>query len=169
MYVGYLESKHRLRISLAHHRVLPMRSDFLYQLRSNRRHFVKFVLFLCLFLALNLFKTIEGSADYEIRSVIRFLKARNVLLSEIHYQICHVYGDNAVSDGMVRKWVRMFNEGWENVHDEARIGRPSLVNDDLVRNVSKRVRNERRFTVSDMSLHFPKSLSTPLYDIASSG
>jgi len=55
------------------------------------------------------------------------------------------------------------------VHDEARIGRPSLVNDDLVRNVSKRVRNERRFTVSDMSLHFPKSLSTPLYDIASSG
>jgi len=35
-------------------------------------------------------------------------------------------------DGMVRKWVRMFNEGRENVHDEARSGRPSVVNDDLV-------------------------------------
>jgi len=46
-----------------------------------------------------------------------------------------VYGDNAMSDGMVRKCVRMFNEGRENVHDEARSVRPSLVNDNLVRKV----------------------------------
>jgi len=52
-------------------------------------------------------KTIEGVADCEIRSVIRFLNARNVLASEIHHQLCQVYGDNAISDGMVRKWVRM--------------------------------------------------------------
>ena len=80
-----------------------------------------------------MFKTIEEAADCEIRSVIRFLNARNVLPSEIHHQICQVYGDNAMSHGMVRKWVRMFNEGRENVHDEAWSGRPSLVNDDLVR------------------------------------
>jgi len=43
-----------------------------------------------------------------------------------------VYGDNAMSDGVVRKWVRMFNEGLENAHVEARNGRSSLVNDDLV-------------------------------------
>ena len=60
-------------------------------------------------------KTIEGATDCEIRSVIRFLNARNVLPSEIHHQICQVYGDNAMSDGMVRKWVRMFIEGRENV------------------------------------------------------
>jgi len=53
-----------------------------------------------------MFNTIEGAAD----CVIRFLKARNVLPSEIHHQICQVYCDNAMSDGMVRKWVRMFNE-----------------------------------------------------------
>ena len=41
-------------------------------------------------------KIIEGAADCEIRSVIR---ARNVLPSEIHHQICQVYGDNAMSDG----------------------------------------------------------------------
>ena len=58
-----------------------------------------------------MFKTIEEVADCEIRSVIRFLTARNVLRSEIHHQICKVYDDNAMSDGMVRKWVRMFNEG----------------------------------------------------------
>jgi len=49
---------------------------------------------------LNMFKTIEGPADFEIRSVIRFLNARNVLPIEIDHQICQVYGDNAVSDGV---------------------------------------------------------------------
>ena len=34
-----------------------------------------------------MFKAIEGAADCEIRSVIRFLDARNVLPSEIHHQI----------------------------------------------------------------------------------
>jgi len=58
-----------------------------------------------------MFETTEGAAEREIRSVIRVLKARNVLPSEIHHQTFQVYGDNAMSDGMVRKWVRMFNEG----------------------------------------------------------
>ena len=58
-----------------------------------------------------MFETIEGAANCEIRSVIRFLKARNVLPSEIHHQTFKVYGDNTMSDGMVRKWVRFFNEG----------------------------------------------------------
>ena len=80
----------------------------------------------------------------------------NVLPSEIHHQICQVYGDNVMSDGIVRKWVRMFNEGRENVRDEARSGRSSLVNDDLVRKVNERVRDDRRFTISDLSLHFPR-------------
>ena len=47
-----------------------------------------------------MFKTVVGAADCEIRSVIRFLDARNVLSSEIHHQICQVYGDNAMNDGM---------------------------------------------------------------------
>jgi len=59
-----------------------------------------------------------------------------------------MYGDNAMSVGMFRKWVRMFNEGGENVHDEARSGRPSLVNDDLVRKVNERVLDYRRYTIS---------------------
>jgi len=116
-----------------------------------------------------MFKTIEGAADWEIRSVIRFLYDRNVLPSEIHHQICQVYGDNAMSDGMVRKWVRMFNEGRENIQDEARIRRPSLVNDDLVRKVNERVRDDRRFTNSDLSLHFAQISRTVLYNIVSSG
>jgi len=91
-----------------------------------------------------------------------------VLPSEIHYQICQVYGDNAMSDGMVRKWVRIFNEGRDNLYDEAQSGRPSLLNDDWVRKVNERVRDDRRFTISDLSLHFPQISRTLLYDIVSS-
>jgi len=58
-----------------------------------------------------MFKTMEGATDCEIQSVIHFLNARNMLPSEIHHQICHVYGDNTMSDGMIRNWVWMFNEG----------------------------------------------------------
>jgi len=112
-----------------------------------------------------MFKTIEWAADCEIRSVIRFLNSRNVLTSEIHHQICQVYCDNVMSDGMVRKWVRLFNEGRDNVHDDARSGRPSLVNDDLVRKVNERV---LCFTISDPSLHFPQISKTLLHDIVSS-
>jgi len=50
-----------------------------------------------------MFKTIEGAADCEIRSVIRFLYDRNVLPSEIRHQICEEYGDNAMNCLMVRK------------------------------------------------------------------
>jgi len=115
-----------------------------------------------------MFKTTKGAAGFEIRSLIRFLNARNVLQSEIRHQICQVYGDNAMSDGMVRKWVRMFNEGRENMNDEARIGRPSLVNDDLGRKVNGSVRDDRHCTISDLSLHFPQISRTLLYETVSS-
>jgi len=116
-----------------------------------------------------MFKAIEGTADSEIRSVIRFLNARNVQPSEIYHQICQVYGDNAISGGMVRKWVRMFNEGRENVHDDAQSGRPSLVNDDLLRKVNERVLDDKLFKISDLSLHFTQISRTLPSDTVSSG
>ncbi|GBM17446.1 hypothetical protein AVEN_193748-1 [Araneus ventricosus] len=76
-----------------------------------------------------MFKTIADPADCEVRSVIRFLKAKKVKPAEIHRQLVEIYGGNVMTDGMVRKWVRQFNDGRTNVHDEARSGRPSVVND----------------------------------------
>jgi histone-lysine N-methyltransferase SETMAR len=112
-----------------------------------------------------MFKKIDSPADCEIRSVIRFLNARNVAPVDIHRQICEVYGDNAMSDGMVRKWVRMFNDGRVTVHDEARSGRPSVVTDDLVEQVNNRIRANRRFTISTLSSEFPQISRTVLYEI----
>ena len=53
------------------------------------------------------------------------------------------------------------------MHDEARSGCPSLLND-LVRKVNERVRDDRRFTISDLFLHFPQISRTLPYDIVSS-
>ena len=54
---------------------------------------------------------IENPADREIHSVIRYLSAKGVKAVEIHHNICEVYGQNIMSDGMVRKWVRAFKDG----------------------------------------------------------
>ena len=64
-----------------------------------------------------------------MRSVIRFLNAKNKKPAEIH-QLCDVYGEHAMSSSMVWRWVWLFNEGRENVHDDPRSGRPSVVNED---------------------------------------
>ena len=84
----------------------------------------------CVFI---MFKKIENPAACEMRSVIQFLNSKNMKPAEIHRQLCDVYGEYAMSSSMVRRWVQLFNEGRENVHDEPRSGRPSVVNEDLVR------------------------------------
>ncbi|GBN82656.1 hypothetical protein AVEN_206709-1 [Araneus ventricosus] len=73
--------------------------------------------------------SIADPADCEVCSVIRFLNAKNVKPAEIHRQLADIYGENVMTDGMVRKWVRQFNDGRTNVRGEARSGRPSVVND----------------------------------------
>ncbi|GBM87857.1 hypothetical protein AVEN_182879-1 [Araneus ventricosus] len=91
---------------------------------------------------------VADPSDCEMRSVIRFLNARNVKPAEIHRQLVEIYGENVMTDGMVRwKWVRQFNDGRTNVHDEARSGRPSVVNDGLVAKVNEKIRENSRFTI----------------------
>ena len=65
---------------------------------------------------------IENPTNCEIHSVICYLCAKGVKAVEIHRNIYEVYGQNIMSDGMVRKWVRAFKDGQKNVHDEERSG-----------------------------------------------
>ena len=60
---------------------------------------------------------IENPVDCEISSVIRYLSAKGVKAVEIHRNICKVYGQNIISDGMVRKWVRAFKDLGGKRHD----------------------------------------------------
>jgi len=77
-----------------------------------------------------MFKKIENPAACEMRSVIRFLDAKDMKLAEIHHQLCDVYGEHAMSSSVVQRWVQLFNEGCENVHDDPRSGQPSVMNED---------------------------------------
>ena len=90
-----------------------------------------------------MFKKIENPAACEMRSVIHFLKAKNMTPAEIHHQLCDVYGEHAMSSSMVWRWVRLFNEGRENAHDDPRSGRPSVVDEDLVRAFEEKIRENR--------------------------
>ena len=87
-----------------------------------------------------MFKKIQNPAACEMRSVIRFLHAKNMKPAEIHRQICDVYGEHVMSISMVRRWVQMFNEGRENVHDDQRSGRRYVANEDFVRAVEEKIR-----------------------------
>jgi hypothetical protein len=44
-----------------------------------------------------------------------------------------------MNEGTVRQWCRMFKDGRKNVHDEELSGRSSVVGDDLVQTVVKKL------------------------------
>ena len=90
-----------------------------------------------------MFKKIENPAACEMRSVIRFLNAKNMKPTEIHRQLCDVYGEHAMSSSMVRRWMGLFNERRENAHDDPRSGQPSVVNEDLVRAFEEKIKREQ--------------------------
>ncbi|GBN27601.1 hypothetical protein AVEN_205668-1 [Araneus ventricosus] len=112
-----------------------------------------------------MFKTIVDPADYEVRSVIRVLNAKNVKPAKIHRQLVEINGKNVMTDGMVRKWVRQFNDGRTNVHDEARSERPSVVDDGLVAKVNEKIHENRRFTIRMLCDEFPQISKIVLHEI----
>ncbi|GBN49064.1 hypothetical protein AVEN_243463-1 [Araneus ventricosus] len=72
---------------------------------------------------------------------------------------------NVMTDGMVRKWVRQFNDGRTNVHDEARSGQPSVVNDGLVAKVNEKIHENGWFTLRILCDEFPQISKTVLHEI----
>ncbi|UYV78705.1 hypothetical protein LAZ67_16002497 [Cordylochernes scorpioides] len=85
-------------------------------------------------------------ASCKIRSVIRFLPAKNNSAKDIHTELCQVYGEGCMSSGMVRRWVREFKNDRTDVHDEPRAGRPS-VSDETIAKVEAAMLEDRRVTV----------------------
>jgi hypothetical protein len=70
---------------------------------------------------------IGNTASCEIRSVIRFLHAKNMSAPVIHRQLCEaVYGQNVMREGTVSQWCRMCKDKRTNVHDVERSVRPAI-------------------------------------------
>jgi len=63
--------------------------------------------------------------------------------TEIRHHLCNVYGEHAMSSSVVWRWVQLFNEGHENVRVDPRSGRPSVVNEDLVRAFEEKIKREQ--------------------------
>ncbi|GBO25486.1 hypothetical protein AVEN_254918-1 [Araneus ventricosus] len=97
--------------------------------------------------------------------VVRFLNTKNVKPAEIQRQLVEIYDEDVMTDGMVRKWVRQFNDGRTNVHDEARSGQPSVVNDSLVAKVNEKIRENSRFTIRMLCEEFPQISKTVFHEI----
>ncbi|GFV32290.1 uncharacterized protein TNCV_1675761 [Trichonephila clavipes] len=68
-----------------------------------------------------------------------------------------------MSSSKVRKWVRAFKDGRENVHDEPRSGRPSVITDDLVNAVDERFVKTGDSQFSTSALKFPNVGRTTLH------
>ena len=86
-----------------------------------------------------MFKKMENPAACEMRSVIHFLNVKNMKPAEIR-QLCDLYGEHAMSSSVVWRWVRLFNEGHKNMHDDLWSGRFSMVNEDLVHVFEEKIR-----------------------------
>lgn len=107
-----------------------------------------------------MYNRIENLATCELRPVLWFLNAKNIKPTDIHHQIYKVYGENMISDSMVRKWVQLFNEGCTNVHNE---------NLWLMTwcTVERKIHENRRFTILSLSIHFLQIFYSLFYDTMS--
>ncbi|KAJ4450865.1 hypothetical protein ANN_02297 [Periplaneta americana] len=86
---------------------------------------------------------IPSPAACKVRSVIKLFDAQSIALIEIHHQLCQVYGPNIMK----------------------RSGRPSLINDDCVELVRQCIMENCRFTITELSSHFPQISRSLLHEI----
>jgi hypothetical protein len=73
---------------------------------------------------------------------------------ELYWRTCH-------------EWFNGKEMGETLVHNDPRSGRPSVVNEDLVRVVEEKIQENRRFTISSLSLNFPHFSRSLLHEIMS--
>lgn len=86
--------------------------------------------------------SIPNPASCEVRSVIRYLLAKENAPFQIFNEMKTVYGDGVMNRTNVYKWCREFKAGRTNVHDEQRSGRPSIVTDGMVNKIEEMVRDD---------------------------
>jgi hypothetical protein len=86
---------------------------------------------------------IDNPASCKICAIIRFLYAKNISAAEIRRELCAVYGQNAMNEGTVRQWCRMFKYGRKNVHNEEQSDQPSVVSNDLIQIVDQKCMKDR--------------------------
>jgi len=106
---------------------------------------------------------IQSPAKCEVRSVIRFLNAKDERPAEMHKQIVDVYG-KVINRQNVTKWCREFSEGRTDIHDEQRSGRPSSISDELLQETEEEIRANRRVTIRESHHIIPEVSKTTIHE-----
>jgi histone-lysine N-methyltransferase SETMAR len=119
------------------------------------------IIFLQFLWVFKMIKKTVNPANREVQSVIHFLNAQNVRTTDVHRQLMAMYGEGVLNDLSVSKWCRMFNAGRTNVHDEEQSGHPSLITEDLKKQVDEKIRQDRCLTLDQLHEKFPQ-ISRPL-------
>ena len=55
--------------------------------------------------------------------IVRFEHSSGFPPTEIHADLQKVYGNGALKYATVCKWVHRFNDGWESIENDPRVGR----------------------------------------------
>ena len=93
------------------------------------------------------------ASEYQ-RSILFFLWKRGVKAVDISRQLSEVFGDSALKEKAVYKWVDRFKNGQETVDDDPRPGRPSTsLTKQNIEAVEQAVMADRRVTVREISNH----------------
>ena len=71
--------------------------------------------------------------------------------TEIHADLQKVYGNGALKYATVCKWVRHFNDGWESIANDPRVGRPvSVLTEKNVATVKTLIEEDASYTVQEI-------------------
>ena len=108
---------------------------------------------------------IENPADCEVWHIIRFLQAENFTLCDIHCRFVSTYGEGVKNAASVRKWYILFRNGRIHIHDEERWWWPSVITDALKQKVDFIIRENRRFTISEVHGQYQEVSRSTVHEI----
>jgi hypothetical protein len=108
---------------------------------------------------------IQSPAKCKVRYVTRFLNAKGECPAEIHKQLVAVYG-NVMNRQNVTKWCREFSEGKNDVHDEQKSSRSTLISCNLLQETGGEIRANRRLTIKELHHIIPEVSKTTIHETA---
>lgn len=82
------------------------------------------------------------------RHILLFFYRKGLKAAEAEREICAVYGNNALSESVCRKWFARFKSGNFDLEDAPRSGRPSEVDDNEIKAL---VENDRHLTAEEIA------------------
>jgi histone-lysine N-methyltransferase SETMAR len=93
----------------------------------------------------------ETNVIHEQRIVVKFLWKLGKPKHEILHDLVQVYGEHALKQRTVEKWIQLFRQGRESTEDDPRSGRPSTsTSSDCIDAVKALVQDNRKITTREI-------------------